>query len=148
MVTFRREIVLSLEFNSKLKEKKKTSLQWSMRKFFMALLARYLNKPVSPVADDLGGEGGGVRGAGERSALGDGCAPPRRLAGVGLHHLRPSQLLLQRQRASGPQEPERRLRRQGKGSSPRPLLLRRPPPNPLTAPPLHARWRARPVTRA
>lgn len=62
-----------------------------------------------PALDDIGGESGGICRAGERSTLGDGRAASSRLADERLHHLRQSQLLLQRQRASGPEEPGRCL---------------------------------------
>lgn len=69
-----------------------------------------------PSLDDISGESGRVCRAGEWSTLGDGRAASVRLAHERLHHLRQSQLLLQLQRASGPEEPECCLQTQRKGS--------------------------------
>lgn len=66
--------------------------------------------------DDISGESGWVCRAGEWSALGDGQTASAWLAQDRLHHLWQSQLLLQRQWASGPKEPDCCLHAQRKGS--------------------------------
>lgn len=66
--------------------------------------------------DDVSGESGRVRRAGEGSTVANERTASSRLAQERLHHLWQSQLLLQRQWAAGPEEPDSCLRSQRKGS--------------------------------